>query len=53
MLSVSGEKPGVGESVRPELVRIKKKDRGYSGTLYRNSLLEWGIWALPGKGKFP
>ena len=25
MLSVSGEKPGVGESVRPELVRIKKK----------------------------
>ena len=25
MLSVSGEKPGVGESVRPELVKIKKK----------------------------
>ena len=25
MLPVSGEKPGVGESVRPKLVRIKKK----------------------------
>ena len=46
----------MGESIRPELVRIKKKkkkkDRGYSGTLERNSLLEWGVWASPGKGKF-
>ena len=30
----------------------KKKDRGYSGTLERNSLLEWGVWASPGKDKF-